>query len=70
MLYNDTDRQAAGAFWARVVLVTDRGILTQVQIEKIREIEGFDWITALRSPSIARPDWRTMNDYQKSRKDD
>ena len=39
---------------ARVVLVTDRGILTQVQIEKIREIEGFDWITALRSPSIAR----------------
>ena len=53
-----------------MVLVTDRGILTQVQIEKIREIEGFDWITALRSPSIARPDWRTMNDYQKSRKDD
>ena len=39
---------------ARVVLVTDRGILTQVQIEKIREIEGFDWITALRSPSIAK----------------
>ncbi len=39
---------------ARVVLVTDRGILTQVQIDKIREIEGFDWITALRSPSIAK----------------
>ena len=39
---------------ARVVLVTDRGILTQVQIEKVREIEGFDWITALRSPSIAK----------------
>lgn len=39
---------------SRVVLVTDRGILTQVQIEKIREIEGFDWITALRSPSIAK----------------
>ena len=38
----------------RVVLVTDRGILTQVQIEKVREIEGFDWITALRSPSIAK----------------
>ena len=39
---------------AKVVLVTDRGILTQVQIEKVRDIEGFDWITALRSPSIAR----------------
>ena len=39
---------------ARVVLVTDRGILTQVQIDKVRDIEGFDWITALRSPSIAK----------------
>jgi hypothetical protein len=38
----------------RVVLVTDRGILTQVQIDTVRDIEGFDWITALRSPSIAR----------------
>lgn len=38
----------------RVVLVTDRGILTQVQIDKVREIEGFDWITALRSPMIAK----------------
>ena len=36
-----------------MVLVTDRGILTQVQIDKVRDIEGFDWITALRSPSIA-----------------
>ena len=39
---------------ARVVLVTDRGILTQVQIDKVRDIPGFDWITALRSPSIAK----------------
>ena len=39
---------------ARVVLVTDRGILIQVQIDQVRDIEGFDWITALRSPSIAR----------------
>ncbi|EQD24392.1 MAG: Transposase [Leptospirillum sp. Group IV 'UBA BS'] len=37
----------------RVVLVTDRGILTQVQIDTVRDIEGFDSITALRSPSIA-----------------
>jgi hypothetical protein len=39
---------------SRVVLVTDRGILTQVQIDKVRDIPGLDWITALRSPSIAR----------------
>ena len=39
---------------ARVVLVTDRGILTQVQIDKVRDTPGFDWITALRSPSIAK----------------
>ena len=39
---------------SRVVLVTDRGILTQTQLDKVKEIEGFDWITALRSPSIAR----------------
>ncbi|AFS52560.1 IS1634 family transposase [Leptospirillum ferriphilum] len=38
----------------RIVLVTDRGILTQVQIDKVREIPGFDWITALRSPLIAK----------------
>ena len=38
----------------RVVLVTDRGILTQVQIDTVRDIEGFDWITALRAPSIAK----------------
>ena len=31
---------------ARVVLVTDRGILTQVQIEKVRDTPGFDWITS------------------------
>lgn len=39
---------------SRVVLVTDRGILTQTQIDKVREIPGLDWVTALRSPSIAR----------------
>ncbi len=39
---------------ARVVLVTDRGVLTQTQIDRVRTIEGFDWVTALRSPSIAK----------------
>ena len=39
---------------SRVVLVTDRGVLTQTQIDRVRTIEGFDWVTALRSPSIAK----------------
>lgn len=48
----DTLRKRFGL--ARVVLVTDRGILTGAQIDRVREIPGLDWITALRSPSIAR----------------
>ncbi len=39
---------------ARVVLVSDRGILTGTQIDRVRGIAGLDWITALRAPSIAR----------------
>ncbi len=38
----------------RVVLVTDRGVLTQRQIDKIREIPSLDWVTALRAPAIAK----------------
>ncbi|MHB8544463.1 MAG: IS1634 family transposase [Leptospirales bacterium] len=48
----DTLRKRFGL--ARVVLVTDRGILTGAQIDRVREIPGLDWITALQSPSIAR----------------
>lgn len=36
----------------QVVLVGDRGVLTSAQIEKIKEVEGIDWITALRAPQI------------------
>ena len=39
---------------ARVVLVSDRGILTGTQIDRVRGIAGLDWITALRAPSIAK----------------
>ena len=38
----------------RVILVTDRGVLTQTRIDKVREIPGLDWVTALRAPAIAR----------------
>jgi transposase len=36
----------------RVVLVGDRGMLTQPQIDKLQKPSGFGWITALRSDAI------------------
>jgi transposase len=38
----------------RIVLVGDRGMITQTQIDKLRAIEGIDWITALRSEGIKK----------------
>jgi transposase len=39
----------------RVVLVGDRGMITSKRIEEdLREVEGLDWITALRSESIQK----------------
>ena len=38
---------------ASVVLVGDRGMLTSARIETLRGI-GFDWVSALRGPAIAR----------------
>ena len=39
----------------RVVLVGDRGMITEARIrEDLQEIEGLDWITALRAPAIAK----------------
>jgi hypothetical protein len=38
---------------ARVVLIGDRGMLTEARLrEDLRPIEGLDWITALRAPAI------------------
>ncbi len=38
----------------RVVLVGDRGMITDARIrEDLSDLEGLDWITALRSPAIA-----------------
>jgi transposase len=36
----------------RLVLVGDRGMLTQTQIEKLKEYSGLGWISALRSHAI------------------
>jgi len=39
----------------RVVLVGDRGMITEARIrEDLRPIDGLDWITALRAPAIRR----------------
>jgi transposase len=37
---------------ARVILVGDRGMLTDTQIGKLREHPGLGWISALRGPAI------------------
>lgn len=39
----------------RVVLVGDRGMITQARIEgELRSIEGLGWITALRAPAVRK----------------
>jgi transposase len=39
---------------SRVVLVGDRGMLTEPQIEKLRQHPGLGWISALRSTAIGK----------------
>src|SRR4051794_37936081 len=39
---------------AHVVLVGDRGLITQARIEADLAPAGLDWITALRAPAIFR----------------
>src|SRR5574338_146397 len=40
---------------SRLVLIGDRGMLTQKRIEEeLRPIEGLEWITALRAPQIQK----------------
>lgn len=38
----------------RIVLVGDRGMLTQTQIDQLRQYPGLGWISALRSSAIRR----------------
>ena len=37
---------------SRMVIVGDRGMLTQAQIEKLKQHPGLGWISSLRSPAI------------------
>ena len=50
-LCNGADRSSAAAL-SRVVLVGDRGMLTQAQIRKLKQHPGLGWISALRGPAI------------------
>ena len=36
----------------RLVMVGDRGMITNVQIDEMRKLDGIDWITALKSGAI------------------
>lgn len=39
----------------RVVFVSDRGLITQARIdEELKDVDGLDWISALRAPSIKK----------------
>ena len=37
----------------QLVMVGDRGMITSARIEKLKEVGGYGWVTALRAPQIA-----------------
>ena len=38
----------------RLVMVGDRGLISNIQVEALRALDGVDWITALKSGAIAK----------------
>jgi hypothetical protein len=38
----------------RLVMVGDRGMISNIQVDAMRQLEGVDWITALKSGAIAQ----------------
>ena len=38
----------------KIVMVGDRGMISNVQIDAMRQMDGIDWITALKSGAIAK----------------
>lgn len=53
-LLHQAERVRADFGIDNMVLVGDRGMITQKQIEELRGVDGFDWITALRSGGIRK----------------
>ena len=39
---------------ASVIVVSDRGMVTRANLERLRETEGASWITALKAPQVKR----------------
>src|SRR5512135_4653 len=37
----------------RLIMVGDRGMITNTRIADLRQLEGMEWVTALRAPAIA-----------------
>lgn len=37
----------------RLIMVGDRGMITNTRIDDLRKLDGMDWITALKAPQIA-----------------
>ena len=44
----------SGSASSSLVMVGDRGMITQTQIDELREMDGIDWITALRPEPIRK----------------
>jgi transposase len=48
------DKVRTGFGLDRLVMAGDRGMISNIQIEALRKLDGVDWITALKSGAIAK----------------
>ena len=53
-LLPQVEKVRAGFGIERVVMVGDRGMISNVQIDAMRKLDGVEWITALKTGAIAR----------------
>lgn len=53
-LLAQVEKMKTGFGLDRLVMVGDRGMISNIQIEAMRKLAGLDWITALKSGAIAK----------------
>jgi len=53
-LLGQVEKARKGFGLDRLVMVGDRGMISNIQVEAMRRLEGVDWITALKSGAIAK----------------
>lgn len=53
-LLPQVEKMRRGFGLQRFVVVGDRGMITQKQIDVLKDVDGIDWITALRGDTIAK----------------